>query len=85
MCVYIYIKLLIISSSISNYQLNCVQYFLGDSQLSIAFGFMVGIATVSKIVREGCIALWKALSPTYLKAPTIENAWREVASEFYSG
>ena len=46
---------------------------------------MVGIATVSKIVREGCIALWKALSPTYLKALTIENAWREVASEFYSG
>ena len=46
---------------------------------------MVGISTVSKIVREGCIALWKAFSPTYLKAPTTENAWREVASEFYSG
>ena len=43
-----------------------------------------GNATVSKIVREGCSALWKALSPTYLKAPTTENAWREVASEFYS-
>ena len=43
----------------------------------------MGTVTVSEIVREGCIALWKALSLTYLKAPTTENGWRQVANKFY--
>lgn len=43
----------------------------------------MGIATVSKIVREGCAALWKALQPTYLQTPTTAEAWKEVANEFY--
>ena len=43
----------------------------------------MGIATVSEIVREGCIALWKTLSPAYLKEPTLANAWRHIANKFY--
>ena len=45
---------------------------------------MLGRATVSKIVREGCTAIWQALSSTYLKPPTTEAAWQEIAEEFHS-
>ena len=33
----------------------------GDSQASQSFNFLVGVSTVSKIVREGCRAIWQVL------------------------
>ena len=43
---------------------------------------MIGTATCSKVIREGCQALWSALSTAYLKAPTSQADWQEIASEF---
>jgi hypothetical protein len=50
----------------------------GDSQASQSFNFLVGRQTVSKIVREGCSAIWDALKDEYLKIPRTNSEWKMV-------
>lgn len=54
----------------------------GEAQQTQAFYFRLGKATVSKIVRETCIALWEALNETYLKTPSTSDDWKNIAQEF---
>ena len=54
----------------------------GDSQLSQAFAFRMGTATVSNIVNETCEALWFSLKDQYLALPATANDWLRVAKEF---
>ena len=56
----------------------------GDSQQSCSFAFRLGKATVSKIIRETCGAIWTALSKTYVKFPTTPEEWKCIAKEFYN-
>lgn len=46
------------------------------------FNFLVSKSAISGIVREVCKAIWKALHPTYLKVPTTQEAWKEIAKGF---
>ena len=55
----------------------------GDSQQSCSFAFRLGKATVSKIIRETCGAIWTALNKTYVKLPTTPEQWECIAKEFY--
>ena len=54
----------------------------GEAQQAQAFYFRLGKATVSKIVRETCIALWEALNETYVKTPSTSYDWKNIAQEF---
>ena len=54
----------------------------GDSQQSHSFYFIIGRPTVSNIVREACNALWTALNQDYLKAPSTEQQWTDIADDF---
>ena len=54
----------------------------GEAQQTQAFYFRLGKATVSKIVRETCIALWEALNETYVKTPSTSDDWKNIAQEF---
>ena len=54
----------------------------GEAQQTQAFYFRLGKATVSKIVRETCQALWEALNKTYVKTPSTTNDWKNIAKEF---
>lgn len=55
----------------------------GESQQSLSFAFRVGKATVCKIVREGCVALWEALNATFLTHPKTTADWVNHGEEFY--
>ena len=47
--------------------LTCFSFLAtGDSYLSLAFGFRVGITTVHKVVMNTCTVLWNVLHPLYL-------------------
>lgn len=60
----------------------CFRYVAsGDSYKSIAYNFRMGDRTVSKIVREVAVAVWKQMQPTYLPEPTTQT-WESVASRF---
>lgn len=54
----------------------------GDHQRSISYGFRVGRSTVCTIVSITCRALWKTLSPIYVKCPSTPEEWGMVAHEF---
>ena len=42
----------------------------GESQQSLSFSYRIGKATISKIVSETSIAIYKALKEPYLKPPS---------------
>ena len=37
---------------------------------------------MSKIVRETCEAIWKVLSPIYLRSPSAEQEWKQISNDF---
>lgn len=45
--------------------------------------FQVGRTSVSRIVREGCTAIWNALNETYLTHPRTEAEWKAIADEYF--
>jgi hypothetical protein len=54
----------------------------GSSLQTTAWKYQVGLTTVHFIIKEVCEAIWKALSPLYLKPPNSEEEWYHVAQEF---
>jgi len=54
----------------------------GDSQVSLAFQFRVGDKSVSRIVSETSLAIWKVLQPIYVSPPTKASEWRRIAIDF---
>ena len=57
---------------------------IGNSQMSLSFSFRMGRSTVCGIVRETCDAIWKALQPLYVSAPSSELDWKRISEQFYS-
>ena len=55
----------------------------GDSQQSQSFSFRIGRATVSKILRETCDAIWEVLRNTYVCHPKSTEEWAAIGSEFF--
>ena len=55
----------------------------GNSQMSISFGFRIGRSTVCNMVRETCDAIWNALQPLYVCAPSNEQEWEGLGKQFY--
>ena len=57
----------------------------GDSNITIACSYRVGISTVGKIIKETCIAIWKTLlANNYIKAPKSKEEWLKIAEGFES-
>ena len=54
----------------------------GDSQQSQSFHFRIGKATVSKIIKETCTAIWRCLNRKYLQPPQSSNRWKRMADDF---
>ena len=53
----------------------------GESQQSLSFSYRIGKATVSKIVRETCDAIYEVLRSKYLRTPTTAD-WVSIAEDF---
>ena len=57
----------------------------GDSNVTIACSYRVGIATVGKIIIETCRAIWTALlADNHIKAPQSKKEWVKIAEGFES-
>ena len=57
----------------------------GDSNITIACSYRVGISTVGYIIRDTCISLWKALiSANFIKVPNSKEEWLKIANGFES-
>ncbi|XP_062514075.1 uncharacterized protein LOC134189727 [Corticium candelabrum] len=54
----------------------------GSSQVSFSFNFRVGRSTVCRIIRDTCTVLWEVLQPHYVKAPSNEEEWKGIATDF---
>ena len=54
----------------------------GESQQSLSWFFRLSRTTVSKIVKETCKAVWKVLSPIYLRSPSTEQEWKQISNDF---
>ena len=54
----------------------------GESQQSLSFAYRIGKATVSKILRETCDAIYKLVAPAYLRPPSTKEDWIAIASDF---
>ena len=53
----------------------------GDSYLTLAERFRIGISTVSAIVIETCEAMWDQLHPIYLPTPKKDD-WKRIQERF---
>ena len=53
----------------------------GDSYLTLAGRFRLGISTVAEIVQETCDHIWEELNATYMKPPTVQD-WRRIQMRF---
>lgn len=49
----------------------------------LAFSFKIAHCTISHIVSETCIAIWKRLKPLHLLPPQSENDWLSIAKGFH--
>ena len=54
----------------------------GCSQQSLSYSFRVGRSTVSAIIKETLDAIYKVLSPVYLKPPTTSEEWVAISKDF---
>ena len=54
----------------------------GSSQQEVSFSYRIAKSTISGIIRETCNSIWEALRPVYLKAPTSQTEWRNIAKQF---
>ena len=53
----------------------------GDSYMTLAGRFRLGISTVSEIIKDTCDTIWLILQPTYMKPPTLQD-WRRIQRRF---
>ena len=54
----------------------------GESQQSLSFGYRIGTSTVSQIISDTCKAIYKVLSPVYLRSPASAEEWLNIANSF---
>ncbi|XP_055534604.1 putative nuclease HARBI1 [Wyeomyia smithii] len=54
----------------------------GDSFMSLQYLFRIPQSTISTIISEVCDAIHKALKPDFLKFPSTEENWLELADNF---
>ena len=60
----------------------CIYTHFYYQQVSLSFNFRMGRSTVCSILKETCEAIWTALQPVYVKAPSCEAEWVGVSRQF---
>ncbi|XP_018359886.1 PREDICTED: putative nuclease HARBI1 [Trachymyrmex cornetzi] len=54
----------------------------GDSMVSMSYQYLVGVTTVSNIIKETCAIIWNSLCPLVLPSRLEEKDWLDIANEF---
>ena len=55
----------------------------GEFYESLMYQFRIHNTTISKIIQEVCQAIYKVLQPIYMRLPTNEEEWLEIAEKTY--
>jgi hypothetical protein len=55
---------------------------MGNSFISLYYEYLLGVTTISDIVRDMCDIIWECLKQAYM-TPTDKNDWVCTANEFY--
>lgn len=56
----------------------------GETFQSLSFQFRIGTSTISCIVMEVSVAIYRVFGKEYLKTPNTSDKWKEIAQLFYS-
>jgi hypothetical protein len=56
----------------------------GETFQSLSFQFRIATTTISQIVMEVCVAIYRVFGNEYLKTPNTAGNWNEIAELFYS-
>ena len=57
----------------------------GNAQITIATCYRLSPSTVGRIIKETCGVIWNVLcQKRYLTAPSFQQEWLEISSEFYN-
>ena len=54
----------------------------GNSQQTMSFSYRIGRTTVSRIIKETCLAIWQVLKDKYMRAPCLPYDWKNIGEEF---
>ena len=54
----------------------------GDSMSSMSYQYLIGLTTVTNIIKETCNAIWICLQKKVLPSSLTENEWLNIAHEF---
>lgn len=54
----------------------------GTNFSALHFDFLMGVSTISNIIKETCDILWKVLQPKEMSVPTTED-WLQISKSFY--
>lgn len=54
----------------------------GNSQQTMSFSYRIGRTTVSRIIKETCLAIWQVLKDKYMRAPCLPDDWKNIGEEF---
>ncbi|XP_022166114.1 protein ALP1-like, partial [Myzus persicae] len=54
----------------------------GTNFSALHFDFLMGVSTISNIIRETCDVLWKVLQPREMSVPSTED-WLQISKSFY--
>ncbi|XP_045480414.1 protein ALP1-like [Harmonia axyridis] len=61
----------------------CLRYFAsGCSFKELHYSYRVGISTISKIIKETSVIIWKRLCTDFMKLPDTEGEWEAIANGF---
>ena len=67
---------------ILNLPIKCFRFLAGGGTMKgVAESYRIGYATIRKIIREVCQAIWSELGPEVMSLPT-QAQWREIAKDF---
>lgn len=63
--------------------LQCCRFLAsGDSMTSMSYHYLVGVTTVSNVIRHTCETLWNTLCPLVLPSALSERDWLDIAHDF---
>ena len=51
--------------------------------MSLGFQFRLGVTTICNLIPEVCAAIWKRMSPIYMRSPESPDDWKLISANFW--
>lgn len=64
------------------YNYNIYRFLASGDSMSLSYQYLIGLTTVTNIIKETCNAIWVCLQKKVLPSSFTENEWLNIAYEF---